>query len=136
MAVSDISTITFGSNTYNLKDTSKYEKPAGGIPDSDIASASAWNAKATKPTKKSISLSATWSGSGPYTQTVTVSGYTITANSKVDLQPDATTIAQLITDGVKALYINNNAGTLTAYAIGAAPTAALTLQCTVTEVSS
>lgn len=83
----------------------------------------------------SVTLSASWSGSGPYTQTVTVSGYTVTANSKVDLQPDATTIAQLITDGVSALYIVNNNGTLTAYAVGTAPTAALTVQATITEVT-
>ena len=37
MAVTDISTITFGSNTYNLKDPTKYIKPAGGIPLSDMA---------------------------------------------------------------------------------------------------
>ena len=82
-----------------------------------------------------VSLSSTWSGSGPYTQAVTVSGVTITSNSKVDIQPDATAIAQMISDGCAALYIDNNAGTLTAYAIGAATTAALTLQVTVTEVS-
>ena len=134
MAVTDISTITFGSNTYNLKDASKYEKPPTGIPDADISSATTWNAKATKPTKKSISLSASWSGTDPYTQIVTVSGYTITANSKVDLQPDAATVNQLIADGAKALYVENNNGTLTAYAIGAAPTAAMTIQCTIAEV--
>ena len=85
--------------------------------------------------KKSISLSTTWSGSGPYTQTVTISGYTVTANSKVDLQPDATAIAQLVSDGVTALFVENNNGTLTAYAIGATTTAALTVQCTITEVT-
>lgn len=87
------------------------------------------------PKKLAISLSSTWSGDGPYTQTVTLSGYTVTANSKVDIQPDSTVIAQLITDGVAALYIDNTSGALTAYAIGAAPTAALTVQCTVTEVN-
>ena len=89
---------------------------------------------AYKQKMKSVSLSATWSGSDPYTQTVTVSGYTITANSKVDLQPTADQIAQLIEDGVQALYIANNNGTLTAYAVGAETSAAMTVQCTVTEV--
>ena len=60
---------------------------------------------------------------------------TVTADSKVDIQPDAAAIMQLASDGVYGLYIENNAGTLTAYAIGAAPTVAMTLQAVVTEVS-
>jgi DNA/RNA endonuclease YhcR with UshA esterase domain len=65
---------------------------------------------------------------------VTVSGVNITNNSKVDLQPNAATIQQLIDDGVSALYIQNNNGTLTAYAIGAHPSVQLSVQCVVTEV--
>ena len=81
--------------------------------------------------KGSVTISSSsWSGSGPYTQTVTISGATITANTKVDLQPDATALAQLISDGVTALYIENNNGTLTAYAIGAATSANITVQAT------
>ena len=91
---------------------------------------------AVVPVKSSISLTTTWSGNGPYTQTVTVTGYTVTANTKADLQPDATTLAQLLSDGVNALYIENSSGALTAYAIGAAPTVALTVQCTLTEVTT
>lgn len=88
------------------------------------------------PQLGSITTSTTWTTqTNDYTQTVTVSGATVTSNSKVDLQPDTTAITQLITDGVTALFIENNNGTLTAHAVGASPTAALTLQCTVTEVA-
>ena len=83
----------------------------------------------------SVSLSASWSGSGPYTQTVTVSGATVTANSKVDVQLTAAQIASLISAGVTGLVIENNAGALTAYAVGAS-TGAMTIQVTVTEVTA
>jgi hypothetical protein len=78
----------------------------------------------------------TWSGSDPYTASANLDNYIATANTKVDIQPDSTVIAQLITDGVKALYIANNNGTLTAYAIGAAPSTSLTTQVTCMEVTS
>ena len=81
-----------------------------------------------------VTLGTTWSGAGPYTQTVTVTGATATANSKVDIQPDATALAQLEADGITALYIENNAGTLTAYAVGGTLSASVTVQVTLTEV--
>jgi uncharacterized repeat protein (TIGR02543 family) len=80
------------------------------------------------PKKATITLNTTWSGSGPYTKTVTISGATITANTKVDVQFDATAIAQMVSDGTNAIYISNNNGTLTAYAVGAKPTESLSLQ--------
>lgn len=82
----------------------------------------------------SITLSATWSGTGPYYQTVTVTGATVTANSKVDLQPTAAQIETMISEGVAALTVENNSGTLTAYANGAPLMSAMTVQCTVMEV--
>lgn len=89
---------------------------------------------ASKPTTTTISLSTTWTGSAsPYTQTVTVSGGTSTC--KVDLQPDATAFAHMVSVGCNALFIVNNSGTFTAYAIGAKTTTALSIQATVTEVS-
>lgn len=84
----------------------------------------------------SISLAAAWSGSGPYYQTVTVSGATVTANSKIDLQLTAAQISALITNETTSLLIENNNGTLTAWATGAAPSAAMTVQCTVEETGT
>ena len=85
--------------------------------------------------KTTVTLSADWTGdASPYTQTVTISG--TTANSKVDLQPDATAIAQMADDGTVALYIANDNGTLTANAVGEKPTTQLTIQATITEVST
>ena len=85
----------------------------------------------------SVTLSATWTAqTGDWTQTVTVTGATPTANSKIDLQADSTAISQMVDDGCAAIYIENNNGTLTAHAVGAPTTAALTIQCTVTEVTA
>ena len=90
------------------------------------------------PKTGSVTLTAAnWTGSGPYTQIVTVTGATVTTDSKVDIQPDATVIQQMISDDVFALFIENNSGALTAYAIGATGatlTADVTVQVTVTEV--
>jgi hypothetical protein len=66
-----------------------------------------------------------------FTQTVTISGST--NKTKVDLQADASTLLQLISDGVLALYIENDNAVFKAYAIGAAPTANLTVQGTCVE---
>ena len=90
---------------------------------------------AAEPTQVgSITLSSSWSGSGPYSQTVTVTGATVTENSKVDIQLTAAQIASLIAAGVTGMVIENNAGTLTAWAVGASPSA-MTVQCTVEETA-
>lgn len=105
---------------------------------SEYASAVDWsgveNAPEVQPSVGSIVLTTSWSGNGPYTQTVIISGST--SNSKIDLQPNATVLSQMASDGTTALYIENNNNTLTAYAIGAAPTAALSIQYTRTEVTT
>ena len=91
--------------------------------------------KADTTKKATITLSTNWTGAAsPYTQSVTIAG--TTSNSKVDLQPDATAITQMADDGTVALYISNDNGTMTAYAVGEKPTVALTIQATITEVSA
>ena len=82
----------------------------------------------------SVAIGTSWTGSGPYTQTVTVEN--ADANSKVDIQADATIIQKLIDAGTTALYIVNNDGVFNAVAVGAAPTEALTIQCTITKTAA
>lgn len=82
----------------------------------------------------SITLSTTWTGSvSPYTQIVTVSGATVTENSKVDLQFTSDQLHNLVADGVLELALNNEDGVLTVYCEGQKPTSQMVIQCTVTE---
>lgn len=120
-------------------DTSKQNKiTASGILKGNgsggVSAAAAGTDYQAPEAKIAITLSASWTGSGPYTQTVTVSGGT--ANSIISLQPSIAQSAQLIQDGVKVLQIDNNNGTFTATAIGAAPSSSLTLQATRREVAT
>lgn len=115
------------------------EPPSGStyaIPCNDGAGNIIEDTYALKPPYGSITFSLSWSGSGPYTQTVTVTDATVTENSQISLQPTAAQLAQLISDGVQAITIENNAGTLTAYTLGATPSTAMTIACTVIEVAS
>ena len=72
-------------------------------------------------------------GESPFFQTVEVPG--ISESSKVDIQPDKEQVAKLCVDGTM-LYIENDRGVATAYAIGTKPNEDLVLQVTLTEVVS
>lgn len=81
----------------------------------------------------SIALSAAgWNAEEPYSQTAALNG--LTAGSLVALHPTAAQLMALQEAGVTALTAANADGTLTVYALGAAPAADLTLQVTVTVI--
>lgn len=83
--------------------------------------------------KRTITLSAaSWTGSDPYNQTVSIFGST--ANTKVDIQPSETLYDQLVADNVGYLAIKNVDGTLTAVAKGGKPSVDLTVQVTYNNV--
>lgn len=88
-----------------------------------------------KPKKKEITLLASgWTGSGTtYSQTVSVSG--VKENSMIDLQPSPEQLQALLTAEISLVAANDN-GTVTVFAIGAAPTSDYTMQVIVTEVDA
>ena len=88
---------------------------------------------ATVPKYTTISIPTSgWSGSRPWTRTVSISGGT--ASSMVDIQSSEAVINTMIESGTTALFIKNNNGVFTLVAIGAIPNAAITLQVSITEV--
>lgn len=111
----------------------------------EIESAEAWTAghwteitvvEACRQRTGEISMpAADWSGSGPWTQTVTVTGTDVFADSIVSMQPDATVFGHMASVGCAAIFIKNTDGVLTATAIQKKPTSNLTVQCTVTETA-
>ena len=89
---------------------------------------------ATVPKYTTLSIPTSgWSGSGPWTRTVSITGGT--ASSMVDIQSSEAVINTMIESGTTALFIKNNNGVFTLVAIGAIPDAAITLQVSITEVT-
>ena len=87
----------------------------------------------TVKTTTSWAKKSTSAGTQYWEQPVTVPG--LTAQAQVDIALDADGLNRLLTDGVSALWAENNMGNLTVKTLEAAPTAALTLYLTITEVS-
>lgn len=73
-----------------------------------------------------------WKGANsPYSQAVTVEG--ISTNSKVDLTADSGQMEKLM---ATILYIENDNGSATAWAVGQKPTEDMVLQAYITEVAT
>lgn len=117
----------------------KYTKPSSGIPSTDLSESvntALTNGNAARPILGSITTSTTWTDmqDGTYVQTISsITG--VTNNTKIDLQPNATVLDQMITDICKALYVTNNNSVLTLVAVGASISTSVTIQYTRVEVS-
>lgn len=112
----------------NVDNTSDLAKPIS------TATQTALNAKQDSIIKGSVTLTvAGWVADGDdWKQPVTIAGGA--AGQQVDLEADKTVIKQMLDDGTNAIYIANNNGTFTAYAVGEKPTADLSIQVTVYDV--
>lgn len=112
----------------NVDNTSDLAKPIS------TATQTALNAKQGSIIKGSVTLTvAGWVADGDdWKQPVTIAGGA--AGKQVDLEADKTAIKQMLDDGTNALYIANENGTFTAYAVGEKPTADLSIQVTVYDV--
>ena len=144
----DFDTLNFSSENVLMNSGENVENEILGrakINDNQTTSTNAWSAQKIqeelstlssnlKPKLKNITLSSTWNGSGPYTQTVNITGETITEKTKVDIQPDSTVLTAMMNSGIYGMYIENNNGVLTAYSIGAKPSSSLNIQISLIEV--
>ena len=86
------------------------------------------------PRIATITLAASnWTGnSTPYSQTVNIN--TVTAATKIDLQPTAAQLVTLQDEDIGLLAENNN-GNVTIYAFGAKPSSTMVVQALLQEVS-
>lgn len=81
-----------------------------------------------------LTLSKDWNGSAsPYTQSVPITGYTLTQYTKVDLVANPAVIDLMLDSRTDEIMIINENGALMAYAIGGKPESALTVQVSLYE---
>lgn len=73
---------------------------------------------------------------GFYAQTVTLqyTEFSVVDGDRIDLMPNIEVIAQLESDGVSLLYVENDNGVLTAYSRGGVPSVRLTVPATLWHV--
>lgn len=105
-----------------------------------ISGSTAYFAAGPQASLQTVKITTSWAkkstsaGTQYWEQPVTVPG--LTAQAQVDIALDADGLSRLLTDGVSALWAENNMGNLTVKTLDAAPKAVLTLYLTITEVTA
>lgn len=144
----DFDTLNLSSENILMNSGVTAETAINGKPsinDSSTSATSVWSSSKTntslntvannaKPRIASVTLSSSWSGSGPYSQSITISGQTITSKTKIDIQPNSTVLTAMMNNNIYGMYIVNNSGSLTAYCVGGKPSSSLTIQVSLVEV--
>lgn len=100
-----------------------------------LVSAAQSTADAAQPSIITITLTTSWTPSGNNYQQA-VSTQNITENTLVDLLPDAATVTQMANDGVTALIPQSGTNVITIIAVGAQPSAQMTISAALQEVSA
>lgn len=72
-----------------------------------------------------VTLTTTWEGTGPYTQTVMTGHDT---HYRVDVTPTPEQLAQIVSDGVTIMQANNVDGSIVVTCVGAVPSVALAMR--------
>lgn len=134
---------TLNTNNTTAQSASSSEALSGTIKLHKVSKTGSYNdlndkpSMPSKPHIETFEWPTSFSGSGPYTAPITVSG--TTGNSKVDIQPSPAQIQKLMDDGATScLIVNNGSGdtpSLTLTVLGAGVTGLGPVQVCVTEVT-
>lgn len=78
-----------------------------------------------------------WTGTGPYSFSLATANiyYTPTIHTKADVDAPSESITKMISDGIKAMYIENDNGNLSLISVGAVPSTPIELQVGIYEVA-
>lgn len=126
-----------GDGTSSITDVTvydNYENSFFGAADANAIN-DAINNKASKIIVESITIDPiqwTESSSEVFNATITISN--VTAKTKVDVNTTASIVNIMIEDGITAIYVENDNGTVKAVSLGAKPTQSITLSLSRSEV--
>lgn len=123
---------TYRQETWSYIETNTFDATSSAAASQEVIAAYVEGKQAAVGTLLLPSAGWTDNSDGTFSQTVTISG--ANTSSMINLQPSAATLIQMENDGTTGLYVENNAGTLTAVAIGEAPSADISVQYTIQEV--